>query len=91
MSIVLNFKTPGFTIAKYEEATKQLGDAGVADPKGRRYHVCYGDPNGVSVTDVWDNMEDFQSFGQTLVPILQALGVDPGIPEVQQVYNIAVV
>jgi hypothetical protein len=90
MSIVLNFKTPGFTIAKYEEATKQLAAAGVAAPKGRSYHVCYGDPNGVSVTDVWDNMEAFEAFGQTLVPILQALNVDPGIPEVQQVHNIIV-
>lgn len=90
MSVVLSFKTPGFTIAKYEEATKQLGAAGVGAPKGRSYHVCYGDPNGVSVTDVWDNMEDFQAFGQKLMPILQSLGVNPGQPDVQQVHNIAI-
>jgi hypothetical protein len=88
MSIVLNFKFRGLTVATYEEANKQLSAAGVVAPKGRTYHVCYGDPNGVSITDVWDNMEDFQAFGQILVPILQSLGVDPVQPEIQQVHNI---
>ena len=88
MSILLNFKTPGFTVAKYEEATKQLRAAGVGAPEGRGYHVCYGDPNGVSVTDVWDNIEDFKAFGQILIPILQSLGVDIAQPDVQEVHNI---
>jgi len=44
----------------------------------------------VQVTDVWDSMEDFQAFGQTLVPIMQALGADPGQPEIQEVNNIIV-
>ena len=46
--------------------------------------------DGVQVTDVWDNMEDFQAFGQTLVPIMQSMGADPGQPEIQQVHNIII-
>jgi hypothetical protein len=80
----------GFPLATYKEALKQLEAAGAGSPKGRSYHVCYGDPNGVQVTDVWDSMEDFQAFGQTLVPIMQALGADPGQPEIQEVNNIVV-
>jgi hypothetical protein len=33
-------------------------------------------------------MEDFQAFGQTLMPILKELGVDPGQPDVQPVHNV---
>jgi hypothetical protein len=90
MSFVLRFNPSGFTLAKYNEATKQLDAAGEGAPKGRSYHVCYGDPNNVQVTDIWDSMEDFQAFGKTLVPILQSLGVDPGQPEVQEVHNIVI-
>ena len=90
MSFVLKFKPPGFTAAKYDETIKQLGAAGAGSPKGRSYHVCYGDPNGVDITDIWDSMEDFQAFGQTLVPIMQSLGVDPGQPDIQQVHSIVI-
>jgi hypothetical protein len=90
MSFVLSFKPSGFTVAKYNEAAKQLDAAGQGAPKGRSYHVCYGDPDTVQVTDVWDSMEDFEAFGKTLVPILQSLGVDSGQPEVQEVHNIIV-
>jgi hypothetical protein len=35
-------------------------------------------------------MEEFQAFGQTLVPIMQTLGADPGQPEIQVANNIIV-
>jgi hypothetical protein len=90
MSFVLRFTPAGFTAAKYNEAIKQLNAAGAGSPKGRSYHVCFGDPNNLHVSDIWDNMEDFQAFGQTLLPIMNALGVDPGQPVVLPVHNIIV-
>jgi hypothetical protein len=90
MSFVLHFKPGGFPLTTYNEVIKRLDAAGAGSPKGRAYHVCYGDPNNVQVTDVWDNMEDFQAFGQTLVPIMQALGADPGQPEIREVQNVIV-
>jgi hypothetical protein len=88
MSFALTFKPAGFTAAKYNEVVKQLAAAGAGSPKGRSYHVCYGDPNGLYVTDVWDNMEDFQAFGKTLLPIMSSQGLDPGQPDIQKVHNI---
>jgi len=76
------------TTTKYDECIKKLTAAGAGAPKGRSYHVCYGDPKGVHVTDIWNSMEDFEAFGQTLVPILQSLGIDPGQPDVKEVHNI---
>jgi hypothetical protein len=90
MSFVFQFTPSGFSLATYKETLKQLEAAGAGSPKGRSFHVCYGDPNSVHVTDVWESMEDFQAFGQTLVPIMQALGADPGQPEIQEVNNIIV-
>ncbi len=90
MSFVLTFNPSGMTTAKYDETVKKLNAAGAGAPKGRSYHVCYGDPKGVHVTDIWDSMENFQAFGQTLIPILQSLGVDSGQPDVQEVHNIIV-
>ncbi len=90
MSFVLTFTPSGMTAARYDECIAKLNAAGAGSPKGRSYHVCYGDPAGVNVTDVWDSMEDFEAFGQTLMPILQSLGVDPGQPDVKEVHNIIV-
>jgi hypothetical protein len=88
MAFVAKFKPAGFTAAKYLETVKQLEAAGAGSPKGRSYHVSYGDANGVDITDVWESMEDFQAFGQTLVPIMNSLGVDPGKPDVQEIFGI---
>jgi hypothetical protein len=41
------------------------------------------------VYDVWDSQEDFDAFGQTLMPILGEMGIDPGQPDVMPVHNIA--
>ena len=90
MSLVFNFKPSGFPLATYNEVVKQLEAAGAGSPKGRSHHVCYGDPNSVQVTDVWDNMEDFQAFGETLLPILASLGFDPGQPNPEKVQNIII-
>lgn len=90
MPFVLRFTPKNFTAAKYDEAIRQLNAAGAGAPKGRSYHVCFGDPDNLHVSDIWDNMEDFQAFGQTLVPIMHSIGVDPGQPVVIPVHNIIV-
>jgi hypothetical protein len=42
----------------------------------------------IHVFEVWGSMEQFQKFGQTLVPILSKLGVNPGQPQVSTVHNV---
>ena len=87
MSIVISFTHAGFTTAKYDEAIKKLNAAGASAPKGRTFHVSFGDPQNLSITDVWDSAEDFQAFGVTLMPILTGLGVDPGAPAISPAHN----
>jgi hypothetical protein len=88
MAVVLRFTSPGMTPAKYEETVKRLEQAGAGSPAGRLYHVCFGDKENLRVSDIWDSMESFERFGQTLKPILEELGIDLGEIESLEVHNI---
>lgn len=90
MSFIFHFKHGGFTTEKYHQALDKLSAAGLGSPKGRSYHVCYGDPNNLEVTDVWSSMEEFEEFGKTLMPILAAMDIELGQPERSEVHNIIV-
>jgi len=76
------------TASQYDECIKRLESAGAGNPKGRLYHVCYGDPKNLMVTDVWDSVENFQKFGETLMPVLKEIDIDAGQPAVHAVHNI---
>jgi hypothetical protein len=39
---------------------------------------------------VWDSQEAFDAFGETLMPILGAAGIDPGAPMISPVHNIII-
>ena len=88
MAVVLRFTPQGLTTAKYEECITRLERAGAGAPAGRLYHVCFGDKDNLSVSDIWDSVESSERFGQTLKPILQDLGIDPGEPAILEVHNI---
>jgi hypothetical protein len=88
MSILARFTPQSMNAAKYDECIKRLEQAGQGAPEGRLYHVCYGDTESLRVSDIWDSMENFERFRQTLMPILQDLGIDAGQPDIIEVYNI---
>lgn len=88
MAIVAVFQSPTLTRATYEESVRQLsgGRSRMEKPadwpvKGLLVHVAGQGPNGFRVVDVWESEEAFQRFGETLMPIMKALGVE-GEPEV---------
>lgn len=82
----MRFTPTGFTEAKYAECVKRLEAAGAGSPPGRLYHVCFGDKNNLRVSDIWDTRENFETFSQTLRPILEDLGIE-GDPEFFEVHN----
>lgn len=88
MSIVTRFASTDFTAAQYEETVKRLEAAGQGAPAGRLFHVCFGDPSNLRVSDIWESRELFARFGETLMPILKDLGIDPGEMEILEVHNI---
>jgi steroid delta-isomerase-like uncharacterized protein len=89
VALVFQFNaSPAMSAGVYDQAIRKLEQAGAANPPGRLYHVCYGDPESVRVLDLWESQEDFDRFGQTLGPILQELGVGSGQPEIASVHNV---
>lgn len=45
---------------------------------------------GRSPFDVWEEQEQLDAFGLTLMPILSAAGADPGEPMVAPLHNVIV-
>jgi hypothetical protein len=88
MSFLVRFTPKEMSTTKYDEIIRRLEAAGAGAPKGRLYHVAFGDQNELRVSDIWDTRENFDAFGPTLMPILQEVGVDPGTPDFIDVYNI---
>ena len=81
---------PSMSAQQYNECIKRLQKAGAGHPPGRVYHACFGSPENLSVFDVWTSQAAFEAFGQTLMPIMQEIGVDPGQPSVMPVHKVIV-
>ena len=90
MPFVVRFVPKSMSSEKYDEVIKRLDAAGAGSPTGRLFHVAFGAPEALRVSDIWDTHENFERFGQTLMPILQELGVDPGTPEFIVTHNLIV-
>jgi hypothetical protein len=86
--IVAVFEAAGFTQEAYEETVRRLTEGGgqLASPsdwpvEGLLAHAAGQGPNGFRVVDVWESADAFQRFGETLLPMLEDLGIE-GEPEV---------
>ena len=87
MAIVVEFNAPGMTASQYDSVLSELESKGVGSPDGRVYHVAAPSPDGWFVVDVWESQEQFDRFGDVLVPTLQEAGVT-ATPAIRQVHNI---
>ena len=90
MSIVVRFSPTALTAEKYEASTRALEEAGVDfPPDGLDYHVCFGSEGNLRVSEIWDSREQFEAFGEHLMPALSKAGIDfSGDPKVFEVHNI---
>ena len=88
MALCIYFPVKGMTAGRYDTVLQQLEDAGQGAPAGRSYHCSFFVGEELHVVDVWDSHETFAAFGETLMPILAANGVDPGEPMIGEVNRI---
>jgi len=77
----------GFTQDRYDATVVQLEEAGAGAPAGRRSHVALETDGEIQVFDVWESKEAFDAFGTTLLPILNAAGIELNEPMVARVHN----
>ena len=89
MAFGLYFQPRGFTPAIYGATLEQLDAAGAGFGKvpGRTFHCAMEADGTIHVFDVWESMEQFEKFGETLMPIMTKLGVDPGTPMIMKVHS----
>ena len=90
MALGIYFAPESMSAQQYDDVTRQLEEAGAGSPPGRSYHCAFSGGGGVHVFDVWDSQEAFDKFGQTLMPILGEVGVDPAEPQIAEIHNIII-
>jgi len=87
MALTVTFSPKNLSAAQYDACIKALEAVGAGMPSGRVFTTCFGQPNALKVMDVWASQAQFEAFGQTLMPILAQLGIDPGTPDIQPQHN----
>jgi hypothetical protein len=93
MAVGITFAFPGVTTEQYDELCRVINNGqlmkSLSDwPKGCLMHVVGTTPEGVlHATDVWESLESFQAYGETLMPVMQQLGIALPEPAIFEVYN----
>ena len=88
MSILVRFTPPSLSADQYNESISKLEEGGDFPPDGLDLHVCFGSDGSLRVSEVWDSQEQFEAFGERLMPLLADVGIEPGEPEVIEVHNV---
>jgi hypothetical protein len=85
--IAVYVKPETLTIEQYNDARKGLQASG-ADVTGRKHHSCFGDDGQLMVFEIWDSQENYEAFGEYLMPVLKEVGIVPSTRDIMQVANI---
>ena len=73
---------------KYDQVLPRVEASGEWPPDGLEYHVAFTSGGAFRVSEVWDSREQFDAFGQRLMPILAEGGVElAGPPEILEIHN----
>ena len=52
-------------------------------------HVLFGSEDNLTVSEIWSSREEFQAYGEKLMPILSDIGIEfSAEPEVFEVHNL---
>ncbi|MBA3267339.1 MAG: hypothetical protein H0T70_03650 [Acidimicrobiia bacterium] len=90
MSIVVRFSPTSLTAEKYDKTIRVLEEAKEAfPPPGLDYHICFGSEGNLLVSEIWDTREQFEAFGERLMPILAEVGIEfSAAPAIFEVHNL---
>ena len=89
MSIVVRFPPSNVTKEQYDSARSALEASGAWPADGCQLHVCFGDPQDIRVSEVWESQEKLDAFGEKLRPKLEEAGIQlSGQPEVLEAHAV---
>ena len=86
--MLVRYTPAALTAEQYDESVRRLEESGDFPPDGLDLHVCFGTDGTLRVSEVWDSREQFEAFGERLMPVLTDVGIEPGEPEIIDVHNI---
>ena len=89
-SILARFApTSNVTTEQYDESIRRLEKSGDWLPEGLEYHVAFKSDGKFRVSEIWDSREQFDAFGERLMPVLKDVGIElTGEPEMLEIHNI---
>ena len=88
-TVLARFTAPNVTTEQYDETIRRLEGSGEWPPDGLAYHVAFSSEGKFRVSEIWDSREQFEAFGERLMPVLKDVGIElAGEPEMLEVYNI---
>jgi len=77
------------TTEQYDETISRLEKSGDWLPEGLAYHVAFKSNGNLRVSEIWDSREQFDAFGERLMPLLKDVGIElSGEPEMLEIHNI---
>jgi hypothetical protein len=76
------------TTEQYDESIRRLEESGDWLPDGLDFHVAFKSDGKFRVSEIWDSREQFDAFGERLMPVLKDIGIDPGEPEMLEIHNL---
>ncbi len=90
MSILVRYApVPSTTTEQYDEVVRRLEESGELPADGFDYHVAFYSEGELRVSEVWDSQEQFEAFGQRVMPLLADVALEhTGRPEILKVHNI---
>jgi hypothetical protein len=88
MSILVRFAPASMTAEQYDQVVSRMEEAGSFPPDGLEYHVCFGSEGNLRVSEIWASQEQFEAFGERLMPAIDEAGISVSDPEILEIYNI---
>jgi hypothetical protein len=91
MSIVVRFSPTSMTAEQYDKSLEAMAKAKLVwPPPGLDYHVCFFGSDGYAlVSQIWDTREQFEAFGEGLMPVLADAGIEfSGPPVIFEAHHI---
>ena len=89
MNVVVRYHPVSLTAEKYDATSSQMAEAEIQwPPEGLDYHVCFGTEGNLMVSEIWDSQEQWEAFGERLMPFLADAGIEfSGEPEVFEIHD----
>jgi hypothetical protein len=92
MAVMLMGKVEGLDADTYDKINEEMGFPNQKQPDGLISHTAAQADGGMQIVDVWESMENFESFMQgMLMPAMEKVGVpipeNPQPPEQYEVHN----